>query len=135
MSWLDETPFGFFWANRVTGPCPSCGNRTSTGFDRHDPDAGRREPSKCAGCAADVISNSVRMDLTADGYPRYEQGPCVSCQEPTRRYGPHGRPACERCAPGADHPWPTPVLLAAVVDGPPERAPESGQAELFAEAS
>ena len=45
-------PFGFFWASRVTGPCPSCGNRTSAGVRPARPRRGRREPSKCAGCAS-----------------------------------------------------------------------------------
>ena len=136
----DAGPFQWFWAGRVTRSCPSCGNRTATGFNREDPGADGREPSKCAGCATDVISNSVRMDLTAEGYPRYEQGPCVSCQEPTRRYGRHGRPACDTCASDqARAPAPSPPVqepTGAAVTELPGKSPQFGQANLeFAEVS
>lgn len=33
------------------------------------------------------------------GYPVTEQGPCVSCREPTRRYGEAGDPMCGECHP------------------------------------
>jgi len=92
----DPGPFRWFWANRVTKPCPSCGNRTAVGFDRHDPGAEDREPSTCTGCSADVISNEVQFSR-ADPIPLPERGPCVTCHGPARVYGPHGSPACDDC--------------------------------------
>ena len=92
---VTDSPFRWFWAGTVKAPCPDCGNKTSTGFDRHDP--GTREPSKCAGCAADVISNAAQF--TRESIPLAERGPCASCGEACRKYGPQGSPSCGTCSP------------------------------------
>ena len=99
MSWQpDPGPFRWFWANRVTKPCPDCGHRTSVGFDRADPGAGAREPTRCVHCAAAEVDNAIQFSRAELGYPLTEQGPCGSCGAPIRRYGPHGKPNCEACA-------------------------------------
>jgi hypothetical protein len=89
-------PFAWFWANLVHRPCPDCGNKTAAGFDRGGFGC---EPTTCVGCTADRMHNEVVFKSAEIGYPANEQGPCVTCREPTRRYGHLGRPACEGCQP------------------------------------
>lgn len=114
----DPGPYRFFWANVIRRPCPGCGAPTGTGFDRHDPGAATRAPTRCAGCAAAAITRQAQAESTHTGYPIAEQGPCAKCRQPTRRYGDEGRPLCPCCQPGAGvTPRPT---------GPGEaRAPEA----------
>src|SRR5258705_13344692 len=83
----DPGLFRWFWANRVTKPCPECGHPTSVGFDRADPGAAAREPTRFVLCTAAQIDNAVQFSRGELGYPLTEQGPCVSCGGPTRRYG------------------------------------------------
>ncbi len=94
----DPGLFRWFCANRVTKPCPDCRHPTSVGFDRADPGAAAREPTRCVLCTAAQIDNAVQFSRGELGYPLTEQGPCVSCGGPTRRYGPHASPTCEICA-------------------------------------
>lgn len=94
----DPGPYRFFWASKVTAGCPSCGNQTSIGFNRYDPGVSDREPTKCSGCAADVIGNTARFAGIEQGFSVTEQGPCVGCKKTIHRYGPEGRPACDGCA-------------------------------------
>lgn len=96
--WHDPGPFRWFWANRVTKPCPDCGHRTSVGFDRADPEAEVREPTRCVHCTAAEVDNAIQFSRAELGYPLTEQGPCVSCGAAIRRYGPHGNPKCGACA-------------------------------------
>ena len=99
MTWQpDPGPFRWFWANRVTKSCPDCGHRTSVGFDRADPEAGVREPTRCVHCTAAEVDNAIQFSRAELGYPLTEQGPCVSCGAAIRRYGPHGNPKCGACA-------------------------------------
>jgi hypothetical protein len=129
---MNPGPFRWFWAARVTKPCPDCGHKTSVGFDRNDPGAQDREPSRCAHCTSAAIDNAAQFARGEIGYPLTEQGPCVSCHAPARRYGPQARPACAACAgPAPAIPEPGTAVAADL----PERTPESRHAELFAEAS
>ena len=105
----DPGPFRWFWANRVTKPCPDCGHRTSVGFDRADPGASTREPARCVQCTAAEIDNAIQFSRGELGYPLTEQGPCVSCGAPTRRYGPQGSPACGVCVQAEATPGPSPA--------------------------
>ena len=121
----DPGPFRWFWANRVTKPCPDCGHRTSVGFDRADPEASAREPTRCVHCVTAEVDNAIHFSRAELGYPLTEQGPCVSCGAAIRRYGPHGSPKCEACAQpeAAAAPLRPPVL---------EAQPELDQLELSA---
>ena len=94
----DPGPFRWFWASRVMKPCPDCGHPTSVGFDRADPGAGAREPTRCVLCTTAQIDNAIQFARGVLGYPLTEQGLCVSCGGPARRYGPHASPKCGSCA-------------------------------------
>ena len=89
---MNSGPFRWFWAARATKPCPDCGHKTSMGFDRNDPGGQDQEPSRCAHCISAAIDNMVQFARGEIGYPLTEQGPCVSCHAPVRRYEPQGRP-------------------------------------------
>ena len=131
-------PFRWFWANRVTKSCPDCGHRTSTGFDRADPGASTREPVRCVQCTAAEIDNAIQFSRGELGYPLTEQGPCVSCGAPTRRYGPQGSPACGACVQAKATPGPSsapePSPARQLQRRPPvlEAQPEIEQLELSA---
>jgi hypothetical protein len=136
--WRDPGPFRWFWANRVTKPCPDCGHPTSVGFDRADPGAEAREPTPCAHCTTAEVDNAVQFSRGDLGYPLTEQGPCGSCGASIRRYGPHGKPNCEACAqPEATlgpPPEPEPSPAGQPQRRPPalEAQPELDQLELSA---
>ena len=108
----DPGPFRWFWANRVTKPCPDCGHRTSVGFDRADPGAGAREPTRCVHCAAAEVDNAIQFSRAELGYPLTE----------------HGKPNCEACAQpeAAPGPPPGPELSPA---GQPQRRPPALEAQ------
>ncbi len=130
----DPGPFRWFWASRVTRPCPSCGNRTPVGFDRADPGAAQREATECTGCAADKISNAVQFARGELGYPLSEQGPCARCHGPARIYGPRSRPVCDSCAASSRPapeplPVPGPRAVTARPTGPVIPAPRISEAE------
>ena len=138
MSKPDPGPFRWFWANRVTRPCPDCGHRTSVGFDRADPGASAREPTRCVHCTSAEVDNAVQFSRAELGYPLTEQGPCVSCGASIRRYGPHGSPKCGTCGQpeAARVPSPEPALSPAGQlqrrSLAPEAQPELDQLELSA---
>jgi hypothetical protein len=138
MSKPDPGPFGWFWAKRVTRPCPDCGHPTSVGFDRADPGASTREPTRCAHCTTAEVDNAIQFSRGELGYPLTERGPCASCGTPTRRYGPHGSPKCGTCAQPqaarASSPEPEPSLAGQLQRHPPslEAQPEIEQLELSA---
>ena len=118
----DPGPFRWFWANRVTKSCPDCGHRTSVGFDRADPEAGAREPTRCVQCTAAEVDNAIQFSRGELGYPLTEQGPCVSCGAAT---GGTGRTATRSAGPARSRrharvpsPEPEPSLA-----GPPQRRP------------
>jgi hypothetical protein len=90
----DPGLFRWFWANGVTKPCPDCRHPTSVGFDRADPGVAAREPTRCVLCTAAQVDNAVQFSRGELGHPLTEQGPCVSCGDPTRRYGPHASSTC-----------------------------------------
>ena len=137
----DPGPFRWFWANRITQPCPDCEHRTSTGFDRADPGVSTRKPARCVQCTVAEIDNAIQFSRGELGYPLTEQGPCVSCGAPTRRYGPQGNPACGACVqatpgpPPATEPSPArqPRLRPPDLEAGPELdQPELDQLELSA---
>jgi len=134
----DPGPFRWFWAERVTKPCPDCGHRTSVGFDRADPGVGAREPTRCVHCTVAEVDNAIQFSRGELGYPLTEQGPCVSCGAAIRRYGPHGSPKCGACAqPEAalgPSPESEPSLAGQAPLRPPalEAQPELDQLELSA---
>jgi hypothetical protein len=121
-------PFRWFWANRVTKPCPDCGHRTSVGFDRADPGADAREPTRCVHCTTAEVDNAVQFSRGELGYPLTEQGPCVSCGTSIRRYGPHGKPNCEACAQPEAAPGPPPGPEPSPA-GQPQRRPPALEAQ------
>jgi hypothetical protein len=94
----DPGPFRWFWAGRVTRPCPDCGHPTSVGFDRADPGVSTRQPARCVQCTTAELDNAIQFARGELGYPLTEQGPCVSCGGPTRLYGPQASPKCGSCA-------------------------------------
>jgi len=96
----DPGAFAYFWAKVIHKPCPDCGNKTAAGFDRNDPEASEREATSCVGCTADKLHNEVVFSTAEIGYPANEQGPCTTCLEPARRYGPEGQPRCGACIEG-----------------------------------
>jgi hypothetical protein len=126
--WRDPGPFRWFWANRVTKPCPDCGHRTSVGFDRADPGAGAREPTRCVHCTTAEVGNAVQFSRGELGYPLTEQGPCGSCGASIQRYGPHGKPNCEACAQPEAAPGPPPEPEPSPA-GQPQRRPPAQEAQ------
>ena len=120
---LDLGPFRWFWANRVSKPCPDCGHRTSVGFDRADPEASAREPTRCVHCVTAEVDNAIQFSRAELGYPLTEQGPCVSCGAAIRRYGPHGSPKCEACAQPEAGPGPSPEPEPSLAGPAPLRSP------------
>ena len=70
--------------------------------------------------------------VASRNYPAIEQGPCVVCQAPTRRYGPQGSPACPSCAePEADRPASRPAPAGAKARNPQRQPEPERQLELF----
>jgi hypothetical protein len=125
----DPGPYRWFWASRVTRPCPDCGHPTSVGFDRADPGVSSRKPSRCVLCTEAEISNAIQCSRGELGYPLTEQGPCVSCGAPTRLYGPKGSPRCEACAQAEPTPSPSPEPSPAGSSRQPRLCPPALEAQ------
>jgi Protein of unknown function (DUF4031) len=106
----------------------------------YDVTDGKRWQAIRAGAQEVDVYDAARMFLEPQPepqpgpWPPTETGPCVSCGEPHRRYGPEGGPLCPSCRPSAGpSPVPSPEALRTRTRIAP-RAAESGpdQIELFA---
>ena len=127
MNGPDAGPFRWFWAEVIRKPCPSCHRPTAVGFDRADPGAAGRVPSTCTGCTGIKIENANQFSRGQIGYPLSEQGPCANCRQPTRLYGPHGRPVCDSCAETSTRPpapEPRTAAIPPLAEIPAPRSPE-----------
>jgi hypothetical protein len=67
-------------------------------------------------------------------WPPNETGPCGSCRQPTRRYGPQGSTLCRSCDPQASTPRISSPEATSVSHAhlARELSPEPDQLELFA---